>query len=59
MIGSRDIEGKFIFTLASGVIIGYPIVDAIDAFKMTYPELRGACFVWQDGVLVPRMVDNL
>lgn len=59
MTGSRDIEGMFVFTLSSGVIMGYPIVDAIDAFKMAYPELRGVYFVWQDGFLAPRMVDNL
>ena len=59
MTGSRDIESMFVFTLASGVITGYPIVDVIDAFKMTYPELRGAYFVWFNGTLIPRMVDNL
>ena len=53
------LEESFFFTLDSGVVMGYPMVDAIDAFTRAYPELRGAYFVWLDGVAVPRMVDNL
>jgi len=59
MTGSRDIEDMFVFTLSSGIIMGYPMVDAIDALKATYPRLEGAHFVWWDEAWVPGIVDFL